>query len=172
MPTSTSDRGGLTVRKARADDSEAVWHLWISLQTLHTEADPTNYRPPTDHAGFLEHFNSALSSEDCEPLIAERKGKVVGYMVLWDVRPESNFVRPVRHWLEIEVISVAEDARRSGVAKALLGYAKGSARRQGIDQIEVGVRAFNVPAIEAYKRMGFEHAFHRMCLTLDHGRKD
>jgi ribosomal protein S18 acetylase RimI-like enzyme len=168
MPTSTSDDAGIEVRPATEGDSEAVWHLWIALQTLHTEADPTNYRPPTDQAGFRDHFNNALSSKNSEPLVAERGGEVVGYMVLWDVRPESNFVRPARHWLDIEVISVAEGARRSGVAKTLLGYAKRAARRRGVNRIEVGVRAFNVPAVAAYERLGFRHDFHKMTLALDH----
>lgn len=172
MPTSTSDRGGLTVRKARADDSEAVWYLWVALQTLHTEADPTNYRPPADQAGFQDYFDGALHGEDWEPLVAERNGEVVGYMVLRDIKREPDFLHCARHWLDIEHLSVAESARRSGVAAALLEQARRIARRRGIDEIKVGVGAFNADAVEAYERLGFKHAFHQMSLTLDHGRKD
>lgn len=172
MPTSTSDKGGLTVRTAIADDGAVVWHLWVALQALHVEADPTTYRPPADQTGFQDYFKSVLLGGDWDPLVAERNGKVVGYIVLREIRHEPDLLHCARHWLEIEQLSVAEGVRRIGVATALLEQAGLIARRRGIDQIKVGVRAFNAPAVEAYKRLGFEHAFHHMSLLLDHGRED
>ncbi len=172
MPTSTSDRGGLTIRAATAADGERVRHLWEDLQTLHAEADSTNYRPPGDPRNFQDYFDAALSGGDWDILVAARNGKVVGYIVLREIQREPDFLHCARHWLDIEHLSIAESARRSGVAAALLEQARRIAQRRGIDQIKVGVRAFNAGAVNAYERMGFGHDFHQMSLTLDHGRKD
>ncbi len=172
MATSISDKGGWAVRPALADDGAVVWHLWEALQALHAEADPTNYRPPADQAGFQDYFKCVLLGDDWHPLVAERNGKVVGYIVLREIEREPDLLHCARHWLEIEHLSVAEGERRIGVATALLEQARLIARRRGINRIEVGVRAFNAPAVEAYKRLGFEHAFHHMSLALDHGRED
>ena len=170
MPTSTSDRGGLAVRKARADDSAAVYALWVDLQNLHVEAEPAIYRPPADQAGFQDYFDGALRGEDWEPMVAERNGEVVGYIVLREIKREPDLLHCARHWLDIEHLSVAEGGRRVGVATALLKQTRFIARRRGIHEIKVGVGAFNAPAVEAYERLGFKHAFHQMRLSLDHER--
>ncbi len=172
MATLTSDNGGLAVRPAIADDGAVVWHLWLALQALHAEADPTNYRPAADQAGFQDYFKSVLLGDEWDPLVAERNGKVVGYIVLREIEREPDLLHCARHWLEIEHLSVAEGERRMGVATALLEQARLVARRRGIHRLKVGVRAFNAPAVEAYKRLGFEHAFHRMNLVLNHERDD
>lgn len=172
MPTSISDRAGLTVRTAAAEDRAAVWHLWVALQALHVDADPATYRRPADQTGFQDYFKSVLLGGDWDSLVAERNGKIVGYIVLREIQREPDLLHYARHWLEIEQLSVAEGARRVGVATALLEQARIVARRRGIDQIQVGVRAFNATAVGAYERLGFEHAFHHMSLRLDHGRED
>ena len=172
MPTSISDRGAVTVRTATAADRAVVWHLWAALQALHADADPTNYRPPADQTAFQDYFKSALIGGDWHPLVAERNGEVVGYIVLREIQREPDLLHCARHWLEVEQLSVAEGARRAGVAGALLAQAGLVARRRGINQIKVGVRAFNAAAVEAYERLGFKHAFHHMSLRLDHGREN
>lgn len=171
MPTSTSDRGGLTVRPADAEDSAAVWHLWIALQALHVDADPATYRLPADQTGFRDYFKTAMHGGDWDCLVAECNGEVIGYVVLREIRREPDLLHCARHWLEVEHLSVAEGARRVGVATALLEQARFVARRRGIDHIQVGVRAFNPVAVGAYERLGFKHAFHHMSLRLDHGRE-
>ena len=171
MPTSTSDPG-LTVRPASGDDGEAVWRLWLELQSLHAEADPANYVPAAGLPRFRKYFQKALGDDAREIMVAERNREVAGYIILREVRRASDFVMNAQAWLEVDHLCVAESARRSGVAAALMGYARASARRLGLSELKVGVRAFNAPAVEAYQRLGFEHAFHHMSLALDHGRED
>lgn len=172
MPTSTSDGGGLTVRTAAPGDYTAIWNLWVALQTLHTEAEPAIYRHPDNESAFQDYFKSVLLGGDWDALVAERNGEVVGYIVLREIKREPDLLHYARHWLEVEQLSVAKGARRIGVAAALLEQARLIARRRGIDHIQVGVRAFNPVAVEAYERLGFKHAFHHMSLRLGHGRED
>ncbi len=172
MPTSTSDRAGLTVRPAIKSDIEAVWRLWVGLQSLHAEADPVNYVPAAGLPRFKKYFEKVLRDDGREVIVAERTGDVVGYIVLREVQRGSDFVMSAQEWLELEHLVVAESARRTGVAGALLDQAKHVAQRKGLSQIKVGVRAFNASAVSAYMRLGFEHDFHHMSLPLDHGRED
>ena len=172
MPTSTFDRAGVAVRPAAVEDSAVVWRLWVALQDLHAKADPANYRPAADQSRFQKYFEKALGDNGREVMVAERSGEIVGYTILRDVQRGADFVMHVQKWLEVDHLSVAEEARRTGVANALLEQARLIAQRRGLSRIKVGVRAFNASAIEAYERLGFAHDFHHMSLRLDNEGHD
>ena len=162
----------MTVRPASEDDIEAVWRLWVELQALHADANPVSYSPPADQPSFQKYYEKVLGDDGRDAIVAEQNDYVVGYIILRDVRRGPDIVMHAQAWLEVDHLSVAASARRTGVAGTLMDQARHVAKRRGLGQIKVGVRAFNATAVEAYMRLGFEHDFHHMSLALDHGRAD
>jgi len=62
---------------------------------------------------------------------------------------------------EILSIAIRRQARRRGIATALLGAAMEEFARRGIDRVKVAVGAGNEPANRFYRRCGFELALTR-----------
>ncbi|UCF88184.1 MAG: ribosomal protein S18-alanine N-acetyltransferase [bacterium] len=73
-------------------------------------------------------------------------GSVVGFVMAWLVSDE----------LHITNLAVAPEARRCGVAAALLSHTIREAVRQGAVWCQLDVRVTNTPARELYSRLGFK----------------
>ncbi len=84
-------------------------------------------------------------------IVAERTdGALIGRLSLArDTHPASGHVADLG-------LMVAIDARRQGVGKALLEAAVEWARASGVRKLELHVFPWNEPAIQLYKRFGFE----------------
>ena len=72
-------------------------------------------------------------------------GRIVGYICLWDVADE----------LHVTNIAVHPDARRRGIARALLESVFGHARAAGSRMVLLEVRPSNTEAIALYDSFGF-----------------
>jgi len=79
------------------------------------------------------------------PLVAEREGAVIGYLMAWRVVDQ----------LHVLNLAVRSDWRRSGIGTALLMAAAGAARREGLTEITLEVRRGNRTARAFYARRGF-----------------
>ena len=92
-----------------------------------------------------ELFRSALDNPAVAILLAEGgDSAVLGYAVLSVVLDEGN----------LDNIAVAPEARRQGVADALLGALTGFGREH-LAVLMLEVRASNAPAIALYEKHGF-----------------
>lgn len=92
-----------------------------------------------------ELFRDALDNPRTAILLAEgENGAVLGYAVLSAVLDEGN----------LDNIAVAPDARRRGVADALVGALTGFGREH-LSVLMLEVRASNAPAIALYEKHGF-----------------
>ena len=90
-------------------------------------------------------FRDALDSPHTAILLAEGEdGAILGYAVLSVVLDEGN----------LDNIAVAPEARRQGVADALLGAITGFGREH-LSALMLEVRASNAPAIALYEKHGF-----------------
>ncbi len=67
-----------------------------------------------------------------------------------------------RRFVEIDKLAVRPQARRGGIARALLEEAFAWAEAHGIASLEVAVNEFNAGAIALYEEMGFETVIRRM----------
>jgi ribosomal protein S18 acetylase RimI-like enzyme len=80
-------------------------------------------------------------------LLAEDSGRTVGVAATtchpWNARQV------------LDEIHVAPDLRRQGVARALLAEVVGIARRNGAREVWAETQNVNVPAVRAYRRLGF-----------------
>src|SRR5258705_6522457 len=121
--TSSSPDGRVTVRRATAADLPVLGALGASLLRLHYEFDPRRFMAPRGdvESGYAWFLGTQLPEDQAAVLVAERDGVIVGY-VYAALEPES--------WKElrdsagfIHDVVVAPEARRSGIASALVGAA-------------------------------------------------
>ena len=90
-------------------------------------------------------------------IVAEAEGRLVGYIMC---RVESGFsdfgrMRPSRKG-HIVSIAVMPEYRRFGIATSLMFSATSALATYGCSEAFVEVRVTNEPAIQLYKRIGFE----------------
>lgn len=78
-------------------------------------------------------------------LVAERDGQAVGYVGCQTVLDEGYITN----------VAVSPDARRQGIARALIAKLTGKARAAGLAFVTLEVRASNAPAIALYEGAGF-----------------
>lgn len=78
-------------------------------------------------------------------LVAERDGQVVGYVGCQTVLDEGYITN----------VAVSPDARRQGIARALIAKLTDEARAAGLAFVTLEVRASNAPAIALYEGAGF-----------------
>lgn len=79
-------------------------------------------------------------------LVYEENGAVLGYIGSQSVPPESDMMN----------LAVAPQARKQGLAQALVRELMHSLHRQGIESLTLEVRVSNQPAIALYTKLGFE----------------
>ena len=93
-----------------------------------------------------ELFRWALAGpRTCVLLAQGEDGGILGYAVVSTVLDEGN----------LDNIAVAPEARRQGVADALLSALTGFGRKR-LSRLMLEVRASNSPAIALYEKMGFQ----------------
>ena len=78
-------------------------------------------------------------------LVAERDGQVDGYVGCQTVLDEGYITN----------VAVSPDARRQGIARALIAKLTDEARAAGLAFVTLEVRASNAPAIALYEGAGF-----------------
>jgi GNAT superfamily N-acetyltransferase len=129
----------VNVRRAGTADAAAIAAL---LAELGYET------PPADVGRRLAELERSGRSA---ALVAERGGEVAGVLTLHIV--------PVLHepggWCRVTVLVVGQQARRQGLARALVSHAEALARSHGCVRIEVTSALHRDGAHEFYRGMGF-----------------
>jgi putative acetyltransferase len=144
----------IRVRRAEPTDAEALVALaeavareggrWI----LTTES----WRSARDERRYLK---TARRHPDAAVFVAEEDGRVLARLSLArDPHPAS------RHVADLGLM-VAEEARRRGIGRLLLGEAVAWARSAGIHKLELHVFPWNEPALRLYESFGFEREGYR-----------
>lgn len=133
-----TDLEGVQIRRAKFDDMEEIEVL---LQDL--IGDPKEER--------RKFFIKALSSEDYAGFLAEKNGKIVGYVDLW------GFSDP-GHGAVLGVIPsfiVSKENRRMGIGDLLLEEAVKEAERRDFKEFHVWTEYENEIAKSIYRKHGF-----------------
>ncbi len=133
----------MSVRRARAEDADAVLGLLAGLGRPAVADDPSPQR-----AIFQEHLASGGLV-----LVAENEGKVVGVASLW-IRPRLNWTTP-EAWLPDLYVDPA--ARRRGHARALLDACTAEARANGCHRLILESGHERAEAHRLYESYGFVH---------------
>lgn len=131
------------IRHATLDDEEALGRLdrvaWSPLHSVQPRP-----RPP-----YEPFYNERFGPRD--HLVAELDGTVVGYVRLAYPTP----LVCNSHVRQIQGLVVAEEARGTGVGRALLRAVREEARRQGARRLTLRVLGHNAPARTLYETEGF-----------------
>jgi ribosomal protein S18 acetylase RimI-like enzyme len=104
---------------------------------------------------FEPFFSECLQNANHYVGLAEIGGRAVGYVWFeFQERPQTAFMRPVRR-IYVQHIAVHEDARRSGVASALMRALEDAARAKSVNRIVLDVWVANEDAQEFFRAKGF-----------------
>jgi GNAT superfamily N-acetyltransferase len=137
------------IRAAGELDVDAVWPLVSEFATT--------FRPVRE--SFEKAFAELITRDDTLVLVATDDGQIVGYLLA--STHGTFFANAPVAW--VEEVMVAESARRSGVATALMAHAELWARQQGAAYVSLATRR----AANFYDALGYEESatFFRKLLT-------
>lgn len=145
----------ITVRKAKRSELEQINQLRKTVNTLHV-----NGRPDIFREGFCEqlqqHVYACFEEEEFDVLAAAMAGEICGYAIVKYVEKPLSPYNNARRIYQVEEFGVAEQARRRGVATALMDYMRQDAIAKGYDRIELDVWEFNENARAFYEAVGFQ----------------
>lgn len=79
-------------------------------------------------------------------LVAEQGDTLLGYIGSQSVPPEADMMN----------LAVAPEARRQGIAEALVHALEAALRKKGTESLTLEVRVSNLPARTLYEKLGFE----------------
>ena len=131
------------IRRATLEDLDLIAPLFDGYRRYYGQA--------TDVARAKDFLRERLEANESTVLLAMRDGKAVGFTQLY---PIFSSVRTARTWL-LNDLFVAEDARRGGVARALLDAAADFAREQGAAGLMLETMRDNAPARALYIAAGW-----------------
>ncbi|WP_287309898.1 GNAT family N-acetyltransferase [Mesorhizobium sp.] len=144
----------LEVRAASEADFDALVRLNQVVQCLHAELHPDVFKQAADPSAVRTFFAARLADPKSSIAIAEIDRAPVGY-VWFEIQslPETPFTfHPPR--IYVHHISVMPEARRRGVATALMCHVEQRAACEGIDEIATGLWAANLDARNFFGSQG------------------
>jgi ribosomal protein S18 acetylase RimI-like enzyme len=132
------------VREANVEDAAEICGLASELaETVGDEA-------PTEKA-TRARLEELLDEPRARVLVAENEAGIVGGVSFW-IKPDLAHGDTV---VEVPMLVVAEDHRRTGVGKLLMEEVRNVASDNGASQIELVATRSNVTAREFYRSLGF-----------------
>jgi GNAT superfamily N-acetyltransferase len=153
----------IEIVRGGAELLDAPRALWLSLRDHHHAVAPemgpirddreTWDRRRAQYAAWLE------GDERAHFLIARRDGHVLAYAFLRPARVTSTTWEREHDGLELETLSVAADARGTGIGGRLMALVREEVARGGYGGLYVTAIARNVDALRFYEREGFTAEF-------------
>jgi ribosomal protein S18 acetylase RimI-like enzyme len=142
----------MTIRKATEQDLDVIRSHWEAME------EEIGGPPWVRETWEEELVDVKRRLRDSAIFLAEEDGRSVGLLGL-------DFGRPaIAH---VQSVYVHPDARRRGVAAALMAEAVAMSREQGYDHIELDVLTSNHAALAVYERLGFAEYQRRLAVSLD-----
>ena len=123
---------GLHIRKARRDDGPALRALCLRF-FHHTD---------------LISYGGKFEITDCESLVAERDGRLVGLLAYLWREGEGDCL--------VVAFAVAGGDQGRGVGAQLQGWLEGECRGRGVERLILSTTNDNLPALYFYQRRGFQ----------------
>jgi GNAT superfamily N-acetyltransferase len=145
-----------TIRDAVWPQDEAAALSFIDgSQAFEHAFEPNRRLDARVAAEFLPVLMKAMADHRGIARIAERDGRAIGWVVAWPEDDDLYVIARERRVVYISELFVAEDARGTGVGRALIGSCEDWARMQGIGVMHIGVLPGNARADAVYRRAGY-----------------
>jgi ribosomal protein S18 acetylase RimI-like enzyme len=137
------------VRFARADDRAAVAHLAgraFAYSRFHLDPSIPKWLAHRVKAAWADNFFAGKRGD--RMVVAEQAGALAGFLQLLWSQTEV---------LVIDLIAVAPESARGGLARAMIGFAaaNGVGDRRRPRSFRVGTQAANTPSVRLYESLGF-----------------
>jgi len=132
-----------SIHRATLADLDAVAPLFNAYRVF--------YSQPSDLARARDFLRERMGANESVVLLAHLEGQPAGFTQLY---PLFSSVRTARTWL-LNDLYVAPDARRRGVAQALLRAAADFAHGQGAAGLSLETARDNAPARALYRAAGW-----------------
>lgn len=156
----------ILIRRAADSDTAALGRLGALLMRTHFDFDSRRFLSPgtNPEAGYGRFLHSQLHEDDMVVFVAEREGRVVGY-VMAGLEPLS--------WKElrdacgfIHDIVVEPEGRRFGAATMLLDAAMAWMKERGAPRAMLWTADQNAGAHRLFERAGFRRTMVEMTKEL------
>ena len=138
---------GIEVREATAEDAADIQRLAGQL------AETVGDAPPVEEA-VRKRLEELLEMPGARILVVENEHGIVGAASFW-VKPDLAHGDAV---VEVPMLVVAEDHRRTGVGRLLMEEVRAVASENEASLIELVATTANVAAREFYRSLGFVEA--------------
>jgi len=143
----------ILIREARESEWEAIRNQRMDAYKEHSTAIPQ------EHWELLKQalFSGADVEAGAELLVADLDGEIVGSVVLCPENIDSyKGLTDLSAYPEIRMLAVMKDARKQGVAEALINECFKRARDREKKAIGLHTADFMISAMKLYTRLGFE----------------
>jgi ribosomal protein S18 acetylase RimI-like enzyme len=143
----------MSIRPATEGDEAVLRELWQEFEAEVPEPHAEDAEP------WDEEWRDTLDDiRDGGVFVAEDGGEAVGV---------ARIEAPIRGRAHLQIVYVRPQARRKGIATALLRACAEVARSRGANRVSLTVTAGNTVAREVWRRVGFEEVELRLVSTLD-----
>lgn len=140
------------IRKATLEDVSAISLLYREQFREMAKLMPDFIKEGDQSTEFIENI---ISGEECDILVYEDNGNVVGFILLQaKTRPDFPFMIQGKYCYIMDVI-VTENSRGKGFGTALMNSTKDWAKEQNCSFINLDVLVNNHGAIKLYEKLGF-----------------
>ncbi|WP_419941403.1 N-acetyltransferase family protein [Candidatus Palauibacter sp.] len=135
----------MVIREAALEDVDRLAPLFDGYRQF--------YRQPSDPEGARRFLAERLGARESRVFVAEApEGRAVGFVQLF---PSFSSVSMKRLWI-LNDLFVAPEARRTGVARALMERARQLAVETGAKGLILETESHNAPAKTLYEDLGWE----------------
>jgi ribosomal protein S18 acetylase RimI-like enzyme len=150
------------VRRAEARDAPALGRLGATLVRVHHELDRARFLPAGAgiESGYGRFLETQLRDENVVLFVAERAGRVVGY-VYAGIEPRSwKELRDVAGFVHDVVVEA--DSRRMGIGAQLVEAAAEWLVARGMPHVMLWTAERNIGAQRLFERLGFRRTMIEM----------
>lgn len=145
---------GVPVRRAGADDLDALVALWIEVTAHHASLDPL-FTLRADARPEIERLiRSQLRDPEAAIFVVDSEAGPTGFCCVRVDRAPPILEETQRS--EITDLGVRPDARRLGLGRALAGAALDWAAVRGTERVEVRVASRNAEGQAFWRALGFD----------------
>ena len=154
------------VRKATADDYNALCDLFDEVDALHRDNLPHRFQQPSGPARERDDYLRLITDDDVALLVGAVGGSTVGFVHAMIREPPGMpmFVR--RRYAVIENLVVKSEFRKQGIGRILVDEVQEWAIAKGARSIELNVYEFNETAISFYEGLGYRNLSRKMSKEL------